>query len=365
MQFIDLQAQYQAYKEEIDRRIAAVLDSSRYVLGPEVAELEEKLASYVGVRHAVAVANGTDALMLCLLALGVKPGDEIICPSFTFMATAEVVSFLGAKPVFADIDEATYNLNPESVEAAMTERTRGVIAVDLFGQCADYDALRALTDARGVFLLEDAAQSFGARYRGRRAGSFGRAAATSFFPAKPLGCYGDGGMVFTDDDALAEAVDSLHVHGKGDDKYDNVRIGINSRLDSIQAAVLLAKFERFDEEIERRQEVARRYDEGLRDVAVVPAVRDDCLSVYAQYCVRCPDRDRVREALADAEIPSAIYYPKPLHLQQAFAYLGGKEGDLPASERVARDILALPMHPFLEPLEQERVIDVVRAACVE
>ncbi len=363
MQFIDLQAQYQAYKSEIDARIAEVLDSSRYVLGPQVEELEARLGEYVGAKHAVACASGTDALMLPLLALGVKPGDEVICPSMTFMSTAEVVCLIGATPVFVDIDETSYNLDPCQLEAAVTDRTQGIIAVDLYGQCADYDAIAAVAQKHSLFVLEDAAQAFGAQYKGRKACSFGAVAGTSFFPAKPLGAYGDGGMVFTDDDGIADIVASLHVHGKGENKYDNVRIGTNSRLDTIQAAVLLAKMNHFDDEIQMRQTVAQRYDEGLRDVATVPKVLEGHLSVFAQYCVRCPDRERVQAALKEADVPTAIYYPVPLHLQAAYAHLGYQAGDLPVCEAVAKDVLALPMHPFLQPGDQDRIIELVRGAC--
>jgi len=275
------------------------------------------------------------------------------------MSTAEVVSFIGAKPVFVDIDETTYNIDPAGIEAVITDRTKGIIPVDLFGLCADYDAINAVASKHGLFVIEDAAQSLGAEYKGRRACSLAEQACTSFFPAKPFGCYGDGGMVLTDCDELADIHRSLHVHGKGDNKYDNIRIGVNSRLDTIQAAIMLAKLPHFEDEIRMRQEVAARYATGLGQAVVTPCIPDDCLSVYAQYCVLCVDRDGTQAALKEADIPSAIYYPTPLHLQTAYQYLGCKQGDFPVSERIADCILALPMHPFMTEEDQQQVIGAI------
>ncbi len=379
--FIDLKAQRDALAGPVQDRIQQVLDHGRFILGPEVGELEQVLARYVGVKHAVGCASGTDALLLALMALGVGPGDAVFTTPFTFIATAEVVSLLGATPVFVDIDPHTFNLAPDRLEKAVRAlevhdpglhplpdnhrdlTARGVIAVDLYGLPAAYDAIGRLCTSRGLFLLADAAQSFGAEYRGRRAGSLGDVAATSFFPAKPLGCYGDGGMVFTDRDDLAETVRSLRVHGKGGNKYDNVRIGLNARLDTLQAAVLLAKFEAFPDEVRRRRELARIYGDALAglDGVAPPVEPEGTRSAWAQYTLRWTGRDRdgAVQRLAGAGIPAVVYYPKPLHLQTAFRPLGYREGAFPEAERASRQVLSLPFGPYMRPDQVERVVRAV------
>ncbi len=392
MQFIDLAAQQKRIKGKIDSRIQTVLEHGTYIMGPEVRELEEALAQYVGSKHALACASGTDALLLALMAFDVRPGDAIFTTPFTFISTAEVVSLLGAVPIFVDIDQATFNIDPTQLELAIRavnendpniyplpkirtlnpERPqvpglnpRGIIAVDLFGLPADYDRLNAIAQRENLFIIEDAAQSFGAKYRGRMACSLTQMGCTSFFPAKPLGCYGDGGMCFTDDDGLLELLRSLRIHGKGHHKYDNVRIGINGRLDTLQAAILLAKFELFPEEIELRQQVARRYSERLTDPAkeiLTPSVPSDCVSAWAQYSIMVRDaakRQTLQERMKQAAIPSAIYYPRPLHLQGAFSFLGYEAGDFPVSEDCSQRIFSLPMHPYLELRDQETIAEVL------
>ncbi|MBI5014770.1 MAG: DegT/DnrJ/EryC1/StrS family aminotransferase [Deltaproteobacteria bacterium] len=369
MPFTDLAAQYDALRAVIDARIRGVLGHGQFIMGPEVGELERTLGSYVGTKHAIGCASDTDGLLLALMALGVGPGDAVLTTPFTFIATAEVIALLGATPVFVDIDPDTYNLDPGRVEAALlalAERDRrvhplpsapatltpkGVIAVDLYGLPADYDSLRSLCATHGLFLLEDAAQSFGGRLHGRRACSFGDAAVTSFFPAKPLGGYGDGGMVFTDDDALADAMRSIRIHGKGRDKYDNVRIGLNARLDTLQAAIVLAKFEAFPEELAKRQAAAQLYGEllGAEPSLCVPTVPGGYSSAWAQYTVRVGGgrRDVLQGQLRAADIPSAVYYPMPLHLQGAFRHLGYSRGDFPLAELASAEVLSLPFGPYL------------------
>jgi UDP-2-acetamido-2-deoxy-ribo-hexuluronate aminotransferase len=370
--FIDLKTQQTKIYNRILEKIQGVLAHGQYILGPEIRELEERLAAYVGVRHAITCSSGTDALLMVLMAKGVGPGDAIFTTPFTFIATAEVVQLLGATPVFVDIDPRTYNLTPEDLKEALVNlgknpataglKPRGIIAVDLFGQPADYDEINALARDWGLFVMEDAAQSFGATYHGRRAGSLAESAATSFFPAKPLGGYGDGGAVFTDNDDLAAVLTSIRNHGQGVDRYDNVRLGINGRLDTLQAAVLLAKLEIFDQEVAARQEVARRYSEGLRGLVAVPSVAPGCSSVWAQYSVESEAQAAIVARLAEAGVPTAIYYPKPLHLQEVFRGLGYGPGDFPVSEAAAARIFSLPMHPYLAPADQERIIDVIRQA---
>jgi dTDP-4-amino-4,6-dideoxygalactose transaminase len=367
--FIDLGAQRARLGPGLDAAIARVLEHGRYIMGPEIALLEAALAALAGTRHALGCANGTDALALGLMAKGVRPGEAVLVPSFTFVATAEVVAWLGATPIFCDVLPDSFNLDPAGLEAGIhTARAQGlrptaVIAVDLFGQPAEYDAIEAICQAHGLWLLADAAQSFGARYRGRPVGQIGRVAATSFFPAKPLGCYGDGGAVFTDDDGLADAMRSLRIHGQGRDKYDNVRIGMNGRLDTLQAAILLEKLKIFPDEIEARQRVAARYGEGLGDVVRVPEVPADRTSVWAQYTVVLErgSRDALAAALAAEGIPSAIYYPTPLHRQTAYRHYPCAAGGLPVAERLAQQVLSLPMHPYLAPATQDRIIACCRA----
>ena len=368
--FIDLKAQRRRLGPAIDEAVARVLDHGQFVMGPEVRALEADLAAFCGARQVISCASGTDALVLILMAKEVKAGQAVICPSFTFAATAEAVAFLDATPVFADVDPVTYNITPEALEAALAAAKRanlepvGVIAVDLFGQPADYDALQPLCDTHGLWLLADAAQSFGAADKGRAVGTFGMATATSFFPAKPLGCYGDGGAVFTDDAALADVIRSLRIHGAGTDRYDNVRIGMTGRLDTIQAAVLIEKLKIFREEIDARNVVAARYAEGLGDVAVVPAVREGCTSVWAQYTIRvkAEKRDHLAAALKAEGIPTAIYYPKPVHQQTAYRHYPVAGNGLPVSDAIAREVIALPMHPYLDAATQDRIVAAVRRA---
>ena len=379
MQFIDLAAQQERIRERIEANIAAVLDHGKYIMGPEIQRLEEKLAQYVGVKHAISCASGTDALLLALMSYEIGPGDAIFTTPFTFIATGEVISLLGATPVFVDIDPRTFNIDPSKLEPAVqavqdnqaTDHPlprsgaalvpRGIIAVDLFGLPADYDNLNAIAGRHGLFVLEDAAQSFGAEYKGKKACNLAQIGGTSFFPAKPLGCYGDGGMCFSDDDNLYEIMMSLRVHGKGTHKYDNVRIGMNGRMDTLQAAVLLAKFDIFPEEIELRQQVARRYSQLLNQQAEVqaPVVPGEMTSAWAQYSVLARDethRTQLQAKLKEAGIPTAIYYPKPLHLQTAFKSLGYEEGDFPVSEDFSGRIFSLPMHPYLSGSDQEIIV---------
>lgn len=365
MDFIDLKTQQQAILPAIKARIDQVLAHGQYVMGPEVFELEERLAAYVGVKHAVTCSSGTDALLMPLIAYGVGPGDAIFTTPFTFIATAEVIQLLGATPVFVDIDPQTFNLDPQELARAITAlsqnphtaslRPRGIIPVDLFGQPADYDAINDLARQHNLFVIEDAAQSFGATYKGRRAGSLADVAATSFFPAKPLGGYGDGGAIFTNDDGLAEVLRSIRNHGQGRERYENVRIGLNGRLDSLQAAVLLVKMDIFDEEVAARQEVAQRYSQGLPATVTVPYVAPECTSVWAQYSILSDQRQALQERLKAAGIPTAIYYPLPLHLQGAFKHLGYQPGDFPLSEQITQRIFSLPMHPYLGADIQERI----------
>ena len=337
-------------------------------MGPEVAQLESDLSAFCGAKHALACSNGTDALALVLRARGLKAGDAVLCPSFTFAATAEVVAWFGATPVFVDILDDSFNMDPVSLEAGIARARRdglepvGVIAVDLFGQPADYDAIEPVCAAHGLWLLCDAAQSFGAAYKGRKVGTIGLATSTSFYPAKPLGCYGDGGAVFTDDEDLARVMRSIRVHGEGTDKYDNVRIGMNGRMDTIQAAILIEKLKIFADEIEKRDRVAARYEAALEDVVAVPRLIAGASSVWAQYTVRVPAaaRDGLAEALKARGVPTAIHYPKPLHEQTAYRQYPLAGNGLPVSERAAREVLSLPMHPYLDEAAQDRIIDAVR-----
>ncbi len=380
MNFIDLAAQQLRIKDAIDKNIADVLCHGQYIMGPEIRELEAELAAYVGVKHAVGCASGTDALLMALMAYGVGPGDAIFTTPFTFVATAEVISLLGATPVFVDIGPVTFNIDPVKLEKAIVKLQmnappthplpKGIIAVDLFGLPADYDAINAIARRHDLFVIEDAAQSFGAECGDRKACSLADIACTSFFPAKPLGGYGDGGMLFTNDDELLNVLHSIRIHGQGKDKYENVRIGINGRLDTMQAAILLAKFAIFPEEVEMRQAVAERYRTLLTADApaggteagalavIPPVVPSGYKSVWAQYSILATDegaRARLQEALKNAGIPTAIYYPRPLHLQGAFAALGYKAGDFPVSEEMAARIFSLPMHPYLEGADQELI----------
>jgi dTDP-4-amino-4,6-dideoxygalactose transaminase len=368
--FIDLAAQRRRNAPAIDAAVARVLNHGQYILGPEVRVLEADLAKFCGAGEVISCANGTDALGLILMARGIKAGDAVFCPSFTFAATAEVVAWFGATPVFVDVFADTFNMDPSSLErAVVTAKQLGlnpacVICVDLFGQPADYDAIEPVCKKHKLWILDDAAQSFGATYKKRKIGTIGLATATSFFPAKPLGCYGDGGAIFTDDADLAKILRSLRVHGEGTDKYDNVRIGMNGRLDTIQAAVLIEKLRIFQDEIEKRQAVVRRYNAGLKDVSAVPRVLDDCTSTWAQYTIRIQNgrRHAVADALKAQGIPTAIYYPKPLHQQTAYRGFPSAGNGLPVSDALAHEVISLPMHPYLAPDLQDRIIEATRIA---
>jgi dTDP-4-amino-4,6-dideoxygalactose transaminase len=368
--FIDVAAQRRRLGRSVEDAIARVLGHCQFILGPEVRELEVKLAEFCGARHVVSCASGTDALVLVLMAQGIGPGDAVICPSFTFTATAEVVALVGATPVFADVEEASFNLDQASLELACAAareaglRPKAVIPVDLFGQPANYDRIMPVAEAEGLFVLDDAAQSFGATYKNRRVGSLAPATATSFFPAKPLGCYGDGGAVLTDDEELAQVIRSLRVHGEGRGKYDCVRVGLNGRLDTIQAAVLIEKLRIFPEEILARERVARRYSAGLADVATVPRLASGSSSVWAQYTIRLASgrRDALATALKAQGIPTAIHYPVPLHRQQPYQRFPIAVGGAPVSERLAEEVISLPMHAYLDPTTQDRIIEAVRRA---
>ena len=358
--FIDLQGQYRKYKNEIDEQIAQTLDASAYIGGQKVALLEENLARFSGAKHAIACSNGSSAIFVSLLALGIGRGDEVITSPFTFFATAEMIALTGAKPVFVDIDEKTYNIDPNLIQAAITPKTKAIMPVSLFGQIADMKRINHIAAKHGLTVIEDAAQSFGAKQDGARSCSLSKLATTSFFPAKPLGCYGDGGAIFTSDDELAQKIKILLNHGSKE-RYFHSAIGINGRLDAIQAGVLNVKLKYFEDEIARRQEVAARYDQNLKNV-VTPFVESGNTSVWAQYCIRVKDRARMLEICAQKGVPTGVYYPLPLHLQEVFKDLGYKKGDFAVSERVSEDIMALPMSAFLSEQEQDYVIEVINNA---
>ncbi len=366
--FIDLKAQRARIADKIDAAVKRVLEHGAYIMGPEVRALEEQLAAFAGTRHAIACANGTDALLIPLMAKDIGRGDAVFLPAFTFTATAEVAALIGATPVFVDVDPISFNMSPPSLEAAIADTLEGdlrpaaVIPVDLFGQPADYPVINAIADKHGLLVLEDAAQSFGARLGNTRTCALAEVASTSFFPAKPLGCYGDGGALFTDDDGLADLCRSIRQHGQGGHKYDIDRLGLNSRMDTMQAAILIEKLAIFDDEIERRQAIAERYDKGLADVAVTPAVASDKTSTWAQYTIQIDDRDALAAALKAQGIPTAIYYPRTLKAQRAYCDYPVAPGGIPVSERLSERVLSLPMHPYLDEATQARIIAAVRAA---
>lgn len=368
--FIDLAAQRRRLGTSIDDAIARVLEHGRFIMGPEVAELESELATFAGVDHCISCASGTDALLMALLAWGVGPGDGVLVPTFTFASTAEVVALVGAVPVFVDVSEDTFNIDRTSMKQALEQTARAglraaaVIPVDLFGQPADYGAVRDVADEAGLLVLADAAQSFGALLHGRSPVALGHVGATSFFPAKPLGCYGDGGALFTNDEEVAATLRSIRVHGQGSNKYDNVRIGINGRLDTLQAAILIQKLTIFEEELKARNEVAARYEEALSDVVRTPGVPRDRTSAWAQYTILCSDRDRVAEELRRRGIPTAIYYPQTLHRQPPYAGFPVASHGVPVAESLTHRVLSLPMHPYLEPSIQDLVICAVREAVI-
>jgi UDP-2-acetamido-2-deoxy-ribo-hexuluronate aminotransferase len=369
--FIDLAAQRRRLGKSIDDAVSRVLAHCQFINGPEVIQLETALAAFSGARHVVSCASGTDALLMVLMARDVGRGDAVLCPSFTFCATGEAVALTGAVPVFVDVDEATFNMDAASLERGTAAarklglKPKAVIPVDLFGQSADHDAIAAVALAEGLFVLDDAAQAFGASYKGRRLGTSGLATATSFFPAKPLGCFGDGGAIFTDDAELAATLRSIRVHGQGSDKYDNVRLGLTGRLDTMQAAILLEKLKIFEDEIAARNKVAERYAQGLGNVVTVPHLASGCTSVWAQYTIRLPkgcDRDGFAAALKSQGIPTAIYYPKSMHQQTAYRQFPVADGGLPASESLSGDVISLPMHAYLDEPTQDRIIKAVRGA---
>jgi UDP-2-acetamido-2-deoxy-ribo-hexuluronate aminotransferase len=360
MEFIDLKSQYQRLKPQIDAAIQRVLDHGQYILGPEVAELEERLADYTGAKYCISVANGTDALQIALMALGVSPGDEVITPGFTYIATAETVALLGAKPVYVDIDARTYNLDPALLEAAITPATRAIIPVSLYGQCADFDAINAIAARHGIPVIEDAAQSFGASYKGRKSCKLSTIACASFFPTKPLGCYGDGGAVFTSEAELAKVIRQIARHGQ-ERRYHHVRVGVNSRLDTIQAAVLLPKLNILDEEMGLRQQVAARYAQLLNGIGLktMPVVESHNISAWAQYTVRVPSRDAVQKHLADAGVPTAVHYPIPLNKQPA---VEDRAVRLAVGDEVSGQVMSLPMSPYLDESAQKQVVSALAEA---
>ena len=369
--FIDIGAQRQRLGKAIDEAVTRVLAHCQFINGPEVTQLEAELAAFSGAKHVVSCASGTDALLMVLMAKGVGPGDAVFCPSFTFCATGEAVALAGATPVFVDVDEATFNIDAASLKRGIATarklglKPRAVIPVDLFGQSADHDAIGAAAEQEGLFVLDDAAQGFGASYKGRRLGTLALATATSFFPAKPLGCFGDGGAIFTDDDELAETLHSIRVHGQGSDKYDNVRLGLTGRLDTMQAAILIEKLKIFEDEIAARNRVAERYARALGNVVTVPRLAPGCTSIWAQYTIRLPkgtDRDQFAAALKAQGVPTAIYYVKSMHQQTAYRDFPIADGGLPVSESLSSDVISLPMHAYLDEATQDRVIAAVRGA---
>ncbi|WP_296217719.1 DegT/DnrJ/EryC1/StrS family aminotransferase [Pseudomonas sp. UBA2684] len=365
IEFIDLKTQQARIKDKIDAGIQRVLAHGQYILGPEVAELEEKLAAFTGAKYCITCANGTDALQIAQMALGIGPGDEVITPGFTYIATAETVALLGAKPVYVDIDPRTYNLDPSLLEAAITPRTKAIIPVSLYGQCADFDAINAIAAKHGIPVIEDAAQSFGATYKGKRSCNLTTIACTSFFPSKPLGCYGDGGAIFTNDDELAKVLRQIARHGQ-DRRYHHIRVGVNSRLDTLQAAILLPKLEIFEDEITLRKQAAARYNElllpsggdvfvanGASGIIAIPHIEPHNTSVYAQYTIRIHDRESVQEKLNKAGIPTAVHYPIPLNKQPAVA---DRAASLPVGDEVAEQVMSLPMHPYMDAEVTKKIV---------
>lgn len=355
MEFIDLGAQRRHLKT-LDQRMSAVLAHSKFIMGPEIEELERRLSNYVGVKHCVSVANGTDALQIAMMAAGIQPGDEIITTSFSFFATVETILLLGAKPVFADIDPHTYNLNPNQIEKLITPKTKMILPVSLYGQCADFEAISKIAKKHSLLVLEDAAQSFGASVGGKKSCSLTPLACTSFFPTKPLGCYGDGGACFTSDDELASRMKKIRVHGQ-EKRYFHTLIGVNSRLDTLQAAVLLSKMEVFDEELHLRKMIAKRYDEALKGIVLTPQIAPGFESAYAQYTIEVDDRERIQKVLQDKGIPTMVHYPFVMHKQPAYQLRYSEQYSLPHSERAASRVLSLPFHPYLSESDQDQVVE--------
>jgi len=373
MDFIDLKSQYRRIQTSVNGRIQTVLEHGQYILGPEIAELEKQLASYVGSKHCIAASSGTDTLLMALMALDISQGDEVITSPFTFIATGEMIALAGAKCVFVDIDPRTYNIDPTLIEAAITPRTKAIMPVSLYGQCADFDAINAIAKKHNLPVIEDGAQSFGAMYQGKRSCALSTIGSTSFFPSKPLGAYGDGGALFTDDDQLAKLMREIRVHGQ-DRRYHHPRLGINGRLDSMQAAVLLSKMEIFEDEVQARIKIGARYSALLKEAfagapadkqdagqqIITPFIAENCTSVYAQYTIEVPNRDFFETRMKTKGIPTAVHYPVPLHQQPVFEHLGCKTGDFPVSEKIASRVISLPMHPYLTEAQQQQVVNAVR-----
>jgi UDP-2-acetamido-2-deoxy-ribo-hexuluronate aminotransferase len=370
MDFIDLKTQYRRIREPMNARIQAVLDHGQYILGAETVELERRLAEFVGARHCIGASSGTDTLLIALMALDIGPGDEVITSPFTFIATGEMIMLAGAKPVFVDIDAQTYNIDPKLIERAITPRTKAIMPVSLYGQCADFDAINAIAKKHRLPVVEDGAQSFGAKYKNRMSCALSEIGSTSFFPSKPLGCYGDGGALFTDDDALAKVMREIRAHGQ-DRRYHHPRLGINGRLDTLQAAILLAKLDIFPEEVAARERIGARYAALINEAfvsapsdrkATVSGLARECTSVYAQYTVEVPQRSRVEERMKARGIPTAVHYPVPLHLQPVFGNLQQGVGSFPVSEAAAARVISLPMHPYLTEEQQVTVVNALRDA---
>jgi len=358
--FIDLKSQYEAHKNEIDREVLGVLESTQFILGPEVSKLEKSLADFTGSKHAIACSSGTDALLISLMSLDIKAGDEVITTPFTFIATAEVIALVGATPVFVDIDEDSYNIDADLIENAITDKTKAILPVSLYGQCANMDEINKIAKRHNLHVVEDGCQSFGATYNGKESCNLSDIGCTSFFPSKPLGCYGDGGAVFTSDDTLAKKIRTISNHGQ-EERYKHKYIGINGRLDAIQAAILNVKMRYFKDEIKTRGEIGARYNQLLNDCNVIaPKILKDRTSVFAQYSIRHEKRDDLISKLNQAGIPTAVHYPISLHQQEAFAYLGYKDGDFPVSERVSSEIMSLPMSPYLTKEQQDLMVKFIK-----
>lgn len=361
MEFIDLKQQYRLYKNEIDKGIHEVLDQASFIMGPQVKTLEASLAQYVGVKHCISASSGTDTLMMALMALGIGPGDEVITVPFTWISSTEVIGLVHATPVFVDIDPETFNIDVSKIENAITHRTKAILAVSLFGQMPDYAAINAIAAKYGIAVIEDGAQSFGASQNGKKSCGVTLIGSTSFFPAKPLGCYGDGGALFTNDDKLAARMRAIRTHG-GEQRHHHPYLGINGRLDTIQAAVLIAKLAHFPDEVKSREAIGARYSALLQDCCVVPKVQKGNTHVYAIYTIRTPERDVLSQHLKDKNIPSAVYYPKCVHEQPVFAYLGYEKGSFPEAEKAAQEVISLPMHPWLTEEEQDQIVAAVKSS---
>lgn len=363
MEFIDLKSQMKRIRSDLDRRLTGILDSGQFIMGPEVGMLEGELSKYVGVKHAITCANGTDALQIALMSLGVGPGDEVITTPFTFIANAEAIALLGAKPVFVDIDPHTYNLVPEQIASKITSKTKAIMPVSLYGQMPDFEKINQIASQAGIAVIEDAAQSFGAEQNGKKSGAVSRIAATSFFPSKPLGCYGDGGALFTNDDNIAVQMRLIRSHGQKT-RYNHVLVGVNSRLDTLQAGVLLEKLKIFPDEVQKREQIGLRYNQLLEGSVQTPVIASGNLSVFSQYTIRVKNRDQVVDALKTKGIPTSVHYPQPVHLQAAFKHLNYSLGSFPQSELAAQQVLSLPMHPYLESQVQDEIVAAVKAVAI-